>query len=442
VSGGLIFGGATILLLVVIAALIAAGETALTRMSHARAESLSAEELPGAAALADLLTNREGSLAPLLLLRVIFHLAASTIVTVLVIDRAGTAWVALAVALEVLAIYVLAEAMPRTWALQNPDTAARRAAPVVRVVLLIVPLRWVTRALNGVANVLLPGPARPPVVTEDEVLAITGAAAASASIEAEERELIESVFALGDTIVREVMIPRTDMVTASAASTISEVVDQAIERGLSRMPVYGSDIDDIVGVCLIKDLTRAERAGQGDRPVRSRMRRPRFVPETKHADALLREMQVGQHHLAIVVDEYGGTAGLVTLEDLVEELVGEIVDEYDVEEPLVEPLAGGEALVHGRMPVDQLHTLVKSDIEDGDWDTVGGLIFNSLGHVPSVGEWIEEGGVRLQVERMEGRRITRVRVTPVGHRDADAGLDAGTDDDSAPVAVDPEVADA
>lgn len=412
-SSGLVFGGLSIALLVVIAALIAAGETALTRISHARAESLAAENLPGAAALADLLTDREASLAPLLLLRIIFHLAAATIVTVLVIDRAGTGWVAFVVALEVVGLYVLAEAMPRTWALQHPDTAARRAAPVVRVVLMIAPLRWASRALNGVANVLLPGPARPPVVSEDELIALTGAAAAGAAIEEEERELIESVFALGDTIVREVMIPRTDMVTADAASPISDVVDFAIERGLSRLPVCGADIDDIVGVCLVKDLTRAERAGNGDRPVRTVMRRARFVPETKHADALLREMQLGRHHLAIVVDEYGGTAGLVTLEDVVEELVGEIVDEFDIEVPLVEPLAGGEALVHGRMPVDQLHTLVNSEIEEGDWDTVGGLIFNTLGHVPSVGEWIEEGGVRLQVERMEGRRITRVRLTPV-----------------------------
>ena len=241
---------------------------------------------------------------------------------------------------------------------------------------------------------------------------MTGAAAAGAVIDDEERELIESVFALGDTVVREVMVPRTDMVTALAASTIGEVLDLAIDRGLSRLPVCGQGIDDIVGVCLVKDLTRSARAGLGDRSARTLMRRARFVPETKHVDALLREMQAGDHHLAIVVDEYGGTAGLVTLEDIVEELVGEIVDEYDIEEPLVEPLAGGEALVHGRMPVDQLNALVSSDIEEGDWDTVGGLIFNTLGHVPAVGESIVEGGVRLRVERMEGRRITRVRLTP------------------------------
>jgi putative hemolysin len=412
-SSGLIIGAITTGLIAIIAAFIAAGETALTRISHARAEALAAEGLPGAEALAAVLTDREASLAPLLLLRIVCHLVAATIVTVIVVDRVGTTWVPVAVAVEVVALYVLAEAMPRTWALQHPDLAARRAAPMVGIVRLIAPLRWATHALNGVSNMLLPGPARPPVVTEDELIALTEAAAADDEIDEEERDLIESVFALGDSIVREVMVPRTDMVTVAASSPISTVLDLAIERGLSRLPACGSGIDDIVGVCLLKDLIRAERAGQGDRPARSLMRRPRFVPETKHADDLLHEMQAGRDHLAIVIDEYGGTAGLVTLEDVVEELVGEIVDEYDVEEPLLEPLAGGEALVHGRMPVDQLNGLVESEIEEGDWDTVGGLIFNTLGHVPSVGESIEEGGVRLRVEQMEGRRITRVRLTPV-----------------------------
>lgn len=255
-----------------------------------------------------------------------------------------------------------------------------------------------------------------PVVSEDELIALTEAAAADDVIDDEERELIESVFALGDTIVREVMVPRTDMVAVSSDISVAAVVDLAIDKGLSRLPVFSEDIDDIVGVCLMKDLTRAERAGRGDQQVGTVMRRARFVPETKHADDLLREMQAGRYHLAIAVDEYGGTAGVVTLEDVVEELVGEIVDEFDVEEPLVEPLAGGEALVHGRMPVDQLNTLVRSELGEGDWDTVGGLIFSTLGHVPTVGESIEEGGVLLKVERMEGRRITKVRLTPVASR--------------------------
>ncbi len=252
-----------------------------------------------------------------------------------------------------------------------------------------------------------------PVASEDELIALTEAAAADDVIDDEERELIESVFALDDTIVREVMVPRTDMVAVASNLDIAAVVDLAIDRGLSRLPVFGEDLDDIVGVCLMKDLTRAERAGRGDQHVSTLMRRARFVPETKQAGVLLREMQAGRYHLAVAVDEYGGTAGLVTLEDVVEELVGEIVDEFDVEEPLVEPLAGGEVLVHGRMPVDQLNALVRSELGEGDWDTVGGLIFSTLGHVPTVGEAIEQGGVLLKVERMEGRRITKVRLTPL-----------------------------
>lgn len=251
------------------------------------------------------------------------------------------------------------------------------------------------------------------VSSGDDLMALTEAAAADDVIDDEERELIESVFALGDTIVREVMVPRTDMVAVASQMSIAAVVDIVIDKGLSRLPVFGEDIDDIVGVCLMKDLTRAERVGHGSAQITTVMRRAYFVPETKHADDLLREMQMGRYHLAIAVDEYGGTAGLVTLEDVVEELVGEIVDEFDVEEPLVEPLAGGEVLVHGRMPVDQLNTLVRSELGEGDWDTVGGLIFSTLGHVPSVGEAIEVGGVLLKVEHMEGRRITKVRLTPI-----------------------------
>ena len=161
-TGGLIIGVVTVVLVSLIAALIAAGETALTRISHARAEALAGEDRPGASALAELLTDREGSLAPLLLLRIVFHLVAAAVVTVIVIDRVGSSWVALAVAAEVIVLYVVAEAIPRTWALQHPDVAARRAAPMVRLVRVFAPLRWASRFLNGIANVVLPGPARPP----------------------------------------------------------------------------------------------------------------------------------------------------------------------------------------------------------------------------------------------------------------------------------------
>lgn len=257
-----------------------------------------------------------------------------------------------------------------------------------------------------------------PAVSEDELMALTEAAVESDAIEAGERDMIESALALGDTVVREVMVPRTDMVHAGASMTVAEALELAIDRGLSRLPVSGEDLDDIVGLALLKDLARTERSGRGSQPVSASMRRAVFVPETKRVGELLQEMRTAGGHLAVVVDEYGGTAGLVTLEDLVEELVGEIVDEFDPQEPLLEPLAGGEALVHGRMPVDQLNHLMGAELPDDDWDTVGGFIFNTLGHVPDVGATVEAGELRLRVERMQGRRITRVRLTRTG---ADAG---------------------
>ncbi len=248
-------------------------------------------------------------------------------------------------------------------------------------------------------------------MSEDELMALTEAAVESDAIEAGERDLIESALALGDTIVREVMVPRTDMVSAPDSMPVASALELAIDRGLSRLPVSGNGIDDIVGLVLLKDLARLERSGQGAAAVRTSMRRAMFVPETKRVGELIQEMRTSGGHLAVVVDEYGGTAGLVTLEDLVEELVGEIVDEFDREEPLLEPLAGGEVLVHGRMPVDQLNSLMDADLPDDDWDTVGGLIFSTLGHVPGVGETVAASGLRLRVERMQGRRITRVRLT-------------------------------
>ncbi len=409
-SAGLLVGAIVAGVLVVIAAVSAAAETALTRISRPRAEGLLADEQRNAEALIDVLADREGSLAPLLLLRVASHVGVIAVVVTLVADRSTTGAVIGAAIGSAVGLYILAEAIPRIWALQHLDRAACASARMLRALLRVAPLRALTGFLNAVANVILPGPAGAPVISEDELIAMTEAAAAGAAIDEEEKDLIESVFALGDTIVREVMIPRTDMTTASSDQTISDVLDLADEKGFSRLPVCGDGIDDIVGVCLIKDLARVERRGGGGRTVVSLMRKPRFVPETKHADELLREMQTAEHHLAIVVDEYGGTAGLVTLEDLVEELVGEIVDETDREEPLVRSLAGGNLLVHGRMPIDQLEEMLDGEFADGDWDTVGGLIFTTLGHVPEVGESIETGGVRLRVERMQGRRITSVRV--------------------------------
>ena len=227
----------------------------------------------------------------------------------------------------------------------------------------------------------------------------------------EERELISSILEFGDTIVREVMVPRTDMVTLPAAASTDDAVDIVLEAGRSRIPLTGENIDDIVGLLYARDLLTLYDQAAPPRPARDLAHEAYFVPETKAISELLREMQAKQKHLAIVVDEFGGTAGVVTIEDLIEEIVGEIVDEYDDEEPMVVPLESGDYLVDARLDVDELASTLSIRFPEEEWDTVGGLVLGLAGRVPEVGESFEYNEVMLIAEEVQGRRIARVRVT-------------------------------
>jgi CBS domain containing-hemolysin-like protein len=208
-------------------------------------------------------------------------------------------------------------------------------------------------------------------------------------------------------------------VTVAATASVTGALDVAIEHGFSRLPVVGAGVDDVVGIAYTKDLVRAEREGRGAEPVRAEARSAKFLPETKPLARLMREMQAEKFHLAILVDEYGGTAGLITLEDCLEELVGDIVDEYDREVPEVEHLSDGELRVEGGLAIDELNELLGLDLPDDDWDTVGGFVFGTLGHVPTEGESFEHAGHRFEAERLDGRRIALVRITPVAAADGD-----------------------
>jgi len=259
-----------------------------------------------------------------------------------------------------------------------------------------------------------------PFVSEKELLGIVEAAAEDEVIEHEERELIESIIEFGDTLAREIMVPRPDMVTLSATESVSAALDSAIEHGYSRFPVTGENRDEILGIAYTKDLMRVEREGRGHQPVAGLVRPAHFVPETKPIARLMREMQAGKYHMAVLVDEYGGIAGLVTLEDCIEELIGEIFDEYDVEDTEVERLADGELRVDGGLSIDELNELLDVELPDADWDTVGGFVLGTLGRVPAEGERVDHAGYGFAVEKMEGHRIARVRVS----RPSAAGADA------------------
>jgi len=310
-------------------------------------------------------------------------------------------------------VFTLFEVLPKTFALQHSERAALGLSGVLSFITSFWPLRGVTRVFIGIANVILPGKGlrRGPYVTEEEILTMADVAAEEAAIETSERELIHSIFAFGDTVVREVMKPRTDMVGVEADATVDEAIATAIGAGKSRLPAYEDSTDNIVGLVFLKDLVARSGAGEGAQPVREGLRTARFVPESKSVAELLPEMQAEKFHMAIVIDEYGGTAGLVTMEDLIEEIVGEIVDEYDVDEPAIEHLPDGTWRVPGATPIDELEERIGVSVGDERWETVGGLLFNTLGHVPQVGECATVGRFELRAERLDGPRIASVLVT-------------------------------
>ena len=406
---GMLLAAVIVLFLASIALSVA--ETALTRVTRAKAQALA--ETAGRRGEALLvLVETQSWLNPVLLVVLSTQLVQSTLVGVLA-GRAFGGWgVVGATILNVTLFFVVAEVAPKTWAIQHTDRAALASARPVRFLASVPPLRLVSRSLIGLTNVLLPGKGlkRGPYTSEEELLAVADLAVEEDVIEEDERALIESVIELGDTVVREVMVPRPDMVTVTADFRIADAMEVVILNGYSRIPVCGTGIDDVSGVVHAKDLMRAERDGQEERTVGELARPAHHVPETKRVASLLREMQQQRFHLAIVVDEYGGTAGLVTLEDIIEELLGEIVDEFDVEDPMIEPLPDGDVRVNARMPLDEVNDLLHARLPEGDWDTVGGLLLSELGHVPANGESVVVDGWQLTAQRVQGRRIGRVRI--------------------------------
>jgi CBS domain containing-hemolysin-like protein len=422
---------AAVLVLLALSGVLAAAETSLIRTSKVKARALEDEGRHGARPLVRLVEHPERFLNPVLLLVLVCQLVSATFVGILAESLFGALGVLIATAFEVAVIFVLFEAVPKNWAVQNPERAALFSAPLVDGIVRFPPVRAVSSVLIGLANAIIrlgPGGVDDEVraaVTESELLAMADVAQAEDVIAPREHQLIHSIIEFGDTVVREVMVPRPDMVSLDAGVSVTDALESALAAGYSRLPVYEHTVDDVVGIAYTKDLVRAEREGHGADPVRTRAREAMFVPETKALTALLRDMQDGKVHQAIVVDEYGGTAGLVTLEDVIEELVGEIVDEYDIDAPAVERPGDGSVVVAAGMAVDDASELLGADLPQGAWDTVGGLVLDVAGRVPAEGESVTVPGFVLVAEQVRKRRIGRVRILP--QPDAAAAADAAAD---------------
>jgi putative hemolysin len=425
-----------IVVLLVGSGVLAMAETSLVRMSRIKAKSLVDEKRRGARQLARLVENPANFLNPILLLVLICQLVSATLVGIVAVDLFGGLGVLFGIVFEVVVIFVFFEAVPKNWAVQHADRAALLSAPLVSALIRFPPIRWLSSLLIGLANRIIgvgddDGEGMPrSYITDSELKAMADVAHEEKVIEKDERTFIHSIIDFGDTVAREVMTPRPDMVTVEADTTVRDALEAALGAGYSRIPVEEEGIDDIIGIAYAKDLVRDERAGKTNQAVRDSMRPPKFVPESKEVSDLLREMQEEKFHMAIVVDEYGGTAGLITLEDLLEELVGDIVDEFDVEEPTVERMDDGSVLVSALFSVDDADELLGAELPHGPWDTVGGLMLDLAGRVPSQGDSVEVDGFRLTAVDVRGRRIGRVRIEPTGPQGVANGRDGadGLDD--------------
>jgi putative hemolysin len=390
-------------------------ETAFTRMSRVRALALEEDGHRGASRLARMLEHPERTLNVVYLLALFCQLTIGSLVG-FVLSRAVGAWgFVIGIVLQFIVFFVIGEVAPKTYALQHTDGAALRNARLLAFLTSFSPLRLASRGLIGAANLIIPGRQRKegPFVSEEEIRTMADVAADEEAIERDERKLIHSIFEFGDMVAREAMTPRPDMVTIAADDTIENGINRAIGAGFSRLPAYEESTDNIVGIVFLKDLVSLARASKRDEPIRTAMREAVFVPEQKRVAELLREMQTKQFHMAIVIDEYGGTSGLVTLEDLLEEIVGDITDEYDMEEPSVEHLPGGALRVPGGTSIDDVSDELGVELPDAEWDTVGGLVFNLLGHVPEEGESVRFQGLEFRTERVKGRRIVSVQIRRV-----------------------------
>ena len=404
-----------IVLGLVIAAFAAAAETSLTSVSRIRMRSLAEDGNKRARTVTRLHADPNGYLSTILSLNTVAVIVVSTATALLVSNNLQRIPQAVGTIVLSVVVLIFCEIAPKSLALRfNERFALVLAGPVQMLTRLLRPLvgglslmsRLIVRAATRGHTV------RGPFVTEEELKLLLYVGEQEGIVEQEEREMIHGILEMTDKTVREVMVPRVDVVAVEATDSIADVIKVIIEYGFSRIPIYEDNVDNIVGIVYAKDLLRHGVIGDDQRPLRAIAREPYYTPEAKHVGELLREMKVRKVHIAVVVDEHGGTAGIVTFEDLIEEIVGPIRDEYDMRE--VEELqivSDHEVVVSARFPVDDLKEALDLEVPNVEADTVGGLVYEQLGEIPKVGATIQLGNATLTVESIRRQGIQTVRIT-------------------------------
>lgn len=392
-------------------AIASAADAALSAISRHRLNMLVAEGTSRAQMITHLLDDPARIKATTLTIDTLAKCGA-TALTLALLDTRPLWWQRLiGVVLVLLALLVFGEALPKMLAAAYPDrTALRLARPLRFLAMLVSPITAIVGLAALPVGRMLGSKPGTPLVTEEELKLLVNVGAEEGLIEKEEREMIEGILIFGDTLVREVMVPRIDIAALDVNSTISQSLDFALAEGHSRIPVYEGAIDRVIGVLYVRELLPLLRDGRLNASLRDHLRPAYFVPESMKVDSLLRNLKSRKVHLAIVVDEYGGTAGLVTIEDLLEEIVGEIQDEYDVEEPLIQSPERDVWIVDARVSIDDLNAETGLHLATDEGDSLGGLVYEKLEKIPSVGDSIEVGNVLITVQSVQGLRPEKLRL--------------------------------
>ncbi|NOZ58301.1 MAG: HlyC/CorC family transporter [Euryarchaeota archaeon] len=404
---------ASLALLFLLSAFFSGSETAYLAVSRAKVKKLAKEGDPRAETLLYLIEHPNRVLVTILVGNNLVNITAAALATSLAISAFGSKGVGIATGVVTLVVLIFGEITPKSFAATNAERVALFIArPIYFLMKLLSPI---VLLLSKFAKLLVKsfgGEVRlGPFITEEELKMLVEVGEELGAIEKEEKEMITGIFEFGETDVREVMVPRIDMKCIPADASIEEARKLILETGHSRIPVYEGSIDNIIGILYAKDLLRYLNSKAKPRSLREILRPAYFVPETKKLDDLLREFQQNRVHVAIVVDEYGGTAGMVTLEDIIEEIVGEIKDEYDhAEEEPLERIDENQAVVDARMSIHDVNEALEISLPEDEFDTIGGLLFNTIGRIPSPGDEVEFEDAKLKVEKMRGRRIMKVRV--------------------------------
>ncbi len=402
-----------IVILLALSAFFSGAETALFSLSRPRIRRLEERKRRGIEVVKRLLENPHRLITTILIGNMVVNTSASTIVTAIAIDRLGQIGPAVAIGVMTFLLLVFGEITPKTYAVQNAEVISLLVArPLELFSIAILPLR---RTLESASDLFLPlfrskYPPRVPSVTEDEIKTMVTVGEREGALGEEEREMIHSIFEFTDTRAFEIMIPRTDMVCLEADATVGEALDLIKKTGHSRIPVYQESVDNMVGIVYARDLLSHFKRENYQLKLRDLVHPPYFIPETKRIPSLLKEFQERRIQMALVVNEYGGIEGLVTLEDLVEEIVGEIPPEHRREKGLIERIDKHTLRVSGRLEIDEANRVLKLRLPENGFETIGGFIFNLIGRIPKEGEEIPYGRLSFIIEKATPKRILYVRI--------------------------------